>query len=68
MNRQVLRDFVVANIKKKVETDTILRRVAGHLQYTTTEDLLELKHSGDLDDRADTIIRVVANKLYSERA
>ena len=23
---------------------------------------------GDLDDRADAIIRVVANKLYSERA
>ena len=68
MNRQVLRDFVVENIKQKVDTDTIIRRVAGHLQHTPAEDLLELKHSGDLDDRADAIIRVVANKLYSERA
>ena len=68
MNRQVLRGFVVANIKQKVDTDTIKRRVAGHLQHTAAEDLLELKHSGDLDDRADAIIRVVANKLYSERA
>ena len=68
MNRQVLRDFVVENIKQKVDTDTIKRRVAGHLQHTAAEDLLELKHFGDLDDRADAIIRVVANKLYSERA
>ena len=68
MKREILRDFVVANIKQKVDTDTIMRRLAGHLQHTATEDLLELKHSGDLDDRADAIIRVVANKLYSERA
>ena len=68
MNRQILRDFVVENIKQRVDTDTIKRRVAGHLQYTTAEDLLELKHAGDMDDRADAIIRVVANKLYSERA
>ena len=68
MRREILRDFVIANIKQKVDTDTIMRRVAGHLQYTTADDLLELKHSGDLDDRADAIIRVVANKLYSERA
>ena len=68
MKRETLRDFVVANIKQKVDTDTIKRRVAGHLQHTAVEDLLELKHSGDLDDRADAIIRVVANKLYNERA
>ena len=68
MKREILRDFVIENIKQKVDTDTIKRRVTGHLQYTTAEDLLELKHSGDLDDRADAIIRVVANKLYSERA
>lgn len=68
MKREILRDFVVANIEQKVDTDTIMRRVAGHLQHTAAEDLLELKHSGDLDDRADAIIRVVADKLYSERA
>ena len=68
MKRETLRDFVVANIKQKVDTDTIKRRVAGHLQHTAVEDLLELKHSGDLDDRADAIIRVVANKLYSDKA
>ena len=68
MNRQILRNFVIENIKQRVDTDTIKRRVAGHLQYTAAEDLLELKHSGNLDDRADAIIRVVANKLYSERA
>ena len=68
MKRQILKDFIIENIEQKVDTDTIKRRVAGHLQYTAAEDLLELKHSGNLDDRADAIIRVVANKLYSERA
>lgn len=68
MRREILRNFVAENIKQKVDTDTIKRRVAGHLQHMAVEDLLELKHSGDLDDRADAIIRVVANKLYSERA
>ena len=68
MKRQILRDFVIENIKQKVDTDTIKRRVADHLRHTAAEDLLELKHAGELDDRADAIIRVVANKLYSERA
>ena len=40
MKRQILRDFVVENIKQKVDTDTTMRRVAGHLQHTAVEDLL----------------------------
>lgn len=68
MNRATLYNFVTENINTKVDTDTIKQRLEKHLAYTPVKELLELKHSGELDNRADAIIRLVAGKLYSDKA
>lgn len=68
MSRLTLKEFVIENINSKVDTEIIKDRVIKHLEHTPVEELLELKHSGELDDRADAIIRVAASKLYSRKA
>lgn len=68
MNRLDLYKLVVNKLKDKTPVDIIKTDVRSILQYSTVKDLLELKHSGKLYSQPDAIIRVVANKLYSERA
>lgn len=68
MKRETVYNFVVANIKQGETTDTIKTRLAKHLEHVPVDKLLEWKHSGDLDNRADAIIRIVTGKLYHEKA
>ena len=68
MNRTTLYNLITDNINQRVDTDTIIQRAEEYLAETSAKELLEIKHSGDLDNRADAIIRIAAGKLYSKKA
>ena len=73
MTFEKLREFAIENIKQKVDTDEIVKRLKKHMAYTPSGRLREIKHGGTWEnpvatiDRADAIVRVAAQKLLNER-